>query len=130
MKKEIALKSIKIFLETFFGIVVALFVAFFIMSKVSSSPLFVFNKTTMWVMTDSMDPTIAPKSYILVEKITADDAEKVYDGTPFEVTANQLYYSGLEDGDVITMTLDGKIEQAVIADGKFTFMERTFSLYE
>lgn len=35
-----------------------------------------------------------------------------------------------QDGDVITMTLDGKIEQAVIADGKFTFMERTFSLYE
>lgn len=75
MRKEKSFKIAKTTLEAAIGVVVVLFVALFIMSKVSSSPIFLFNKTTMWVMTESMDPTIPPKTYILVEEISADEVE-------------------------------------------------------
>lgn len=74
-KKEKATKIAKITLEVVFGVIVVLFFALFISSKVSSSPIFLFNKTTMWVMTNSMDPTIPPKTYILVEKTTASEVK-------------------------------------------------------
>lgn len=75
MKKEKSFKIIKTAFEAALGVIVVLFLAFFIMSKVSSSPIFLFNKTTMWVMTDSMDPTIPPSTYILVEEVTADEVQ-------------------------------------------------------
>ena len=75
MKKEKAFKVAKISLGILIGLIAVLFIGFFVASKVSSSPLFLFNRTTMWVMTDSMDPTIPPRTYILVEKVTAEDVE-------------------------------------------------------
>ena len=75
MKKEKSFKIIKTAFEILLGVVVVLYVGFFILSKVNTSPVFVFNKTTMWVMTESMDPTIPPKTYILVEKVSADEVE-------------------------------------------------------
>lgn len=75
MKANRSYKIIRTAIEVFLGVVVVLFVGVFIMAKTSSSPLFVFNKTTMWVMTESMSPTIQPRTYILVEKITAEEAE-------------------------------------------------------
>lgn len=74
MKKK-GIKIVKVALEVLLGVVVALFLALLIMSKATASPVFVFNRTTMWVMTQSMDPTIPPKTYILVEKIGVDDVE-------------------------------------------------------
>ena len=76
MKKGKPLKIAKIGLEVLLGILVATFAIMFLMSKITASPVFVFNKTTMWVMTQSMDPTIPPKTYILVEKATAEDVEE------------------------------------------------------
>lgn len=75
MKQSKGVKIAKLSLKILLGLVVALFVALFILSKVSANPVFLFNKTTMWVMTESMDPAIPPKTYILVEKATADDVE-------------------------------------------------------
>ena len=76
MKKDRAFKIAKRALEISIGVIVLLFVALFITSKVSSSPTFLFNRTTMWVMTESMDPTIPPRTYILVEKVTVDEVEE------------------------------------------------------
>lgn len=73
MKKGKTAKALKLGLKILFGIFVFAFLALFVASKVTTSPIFLFNKTTMWVMTQSMDPTIPPRTYILVEKATADD---------------------------------------------------------
>ena len=51
-------------------------VAVFVLSKISGSPVFIFGKTTMWVTTDSMYPTIPARTYILVEKVDASEVEK------------------------------------------------------
>lgn len=75
MKESKAAKVLKVILKVLFGVTIVLFMALLILSKVSSSPIFLFNKTTMWVMTESMDPTIPPHTYILVEKASADDVE-------------------------------------------------------
>ena len=75
MKERKGVKIAKLSLKILFGVMIALFLAFFILSKVSANPIFLFNKTTMWVMTESMDPTIPPRTYILVEKASADDVE-------------------------------------------------------
>lgn len=75
MKENRGVKIAKLSLKILFGVVILAFIALFIMSKVTSSPIFLFKRTTMWVLTESMDPTIPPKTYILVEKATADDVE-------------------------------------------------------
>ncbi len=76
MTERKGVRAAKLTLKIVFGAVIVLFMALFILSKVSASPIFLFNKTTMWVMTESMDPTIPPRTYILVEKATADDVEE------------------------------------------------------
>ena len=90
MKRENSFKMLKTAFEVLLGVIVALFIVFFIMSKVSSSPIFLFNKTTMWVMTESMDPTIPPKTYILVEQVTADEVE-IDDIIVFKSTDPKIY---------------------------------------
>ena len=90
MKSEKSFKIVKTAFEFLLGVIVVLFIGFFILSKVSTSPLFVFNKTAMWVMTDSMDPTIPPKTYILVESVTADEVE-VDDIIVFRSTDPEIY---------------------------------------
>ena len=76
MKQSKGVKIAKLSLKILFGAVVALFMALFILSQVSASPIFLFNKTAMWVMTESMDPTIPPRTYILVEKASADEVQE------------------------------------------------------
>lgn len=51
-------------------------VVVFVLSKISGSPVFVFGKTTMWVTTDSMNPIIPARTYILVEKVDASEVKK------------------------------------------------------
>ena len=63
--------------------VMVLFFVLFIMTKFSGSPVFLFGRTTMWVMTESMSGTIEPRTYILVRSATADDvrvADEEYEG--------------------------------------------------
>ena len=75
MKKNVIKKVVKVLLEVLVLAAVVCFFVVFIMTKTSGKPLFIGGKTTMWVMTESMDPTIAPKTYILVEKVTADEVD-------------------------------------------------------
>ena len=75
MSKATGIKIAKWVLKILFGIMVVFFLGIFILSKVTSTPIFLFRRTTMWVLTESMDPTIPPRTYILVEKATADDVE-------------------------------------------------------
>lgn len=78
-------KIAKITFEVLAGAVLVTLFAVFIMTKLAGKPLFVGNKTTMWVMTQSMAPTISPKTYILVEKVTAAEVQ-VGDIVVFEST--------------------------------------------
>ena len=57
-------------------ILIAGIVIVFLLSKLSGSPLFLFGKTTMWVITDSMDPTIPERTYILIEKVDVADIKE------------------------------------------------------
>lgn len=76
MKKEKIIKIAKIIFQVIVGIILAGIAVVFLFSKLSGSPVFIFGKTTMWVITDSMTPTIPARSYILVEKITADEVKE------------------------------------------------------
>ncbi len=67
-------------------------VVVFVLSKISGSPVFVFGKTTMWVTTDSMNPTIPARTYILVEKVDASEVKKG-DIIAFISTDPQIYGS-------------------------------------
>ena len=51
----------------------AAFTAFVIISNAKGEIAFIGGKTMVWVLTPSMEPTIPGKSYILVERITADE---------------------------------------------------------
>ena len=71
------------------GLLAVMAVAF-IFSKVSGSPFFIFGKTTLWVMTDSMSPTIPARTYVLVEEVSAEDV-KVGDIIAFTSTDPSIY---------------------------------------
>ena len=49
--------------------------SFVIISNLSGNIVFVFGKTTVWVMTPSMEPLIPERSYILLSKVEAKDVE-------------------------------------------------------
>ena len=54
-------------------VVLSLLVVGMIFSKMSNRIFFVGGKSTIWVMTDSMEDTIPAQSYILVRKAQASD---------------------------------------------------------
>lgn len=56
-------------------IVTALLMLFVIVSKMTGKPIFIFNKSVMWVVTDSMAPEIQEHTYILVEKVDKSDVK-------------------------------------------------------
>ena len=89
MKTKIK-KIVNTVLRVFAAVLLVSVVAVFIMSKVSDSPVFIFGKTTMWVMTDSMFPTIPARTYILVEKVSADEV-KEGDIIAFKSTDPKIY---------------------------------------
>ena len=90
MKSEKIKKALKLPFEILaIGILLCLFVLF-VMTKTSNKPVFIANKTTMWVMTESMSPTIAPKTYVLVEKVDASEVE-VGDIVVFVSTDPRIY---------------------------------------
>ena len=44
-------------------------------AKLNNRPVFVFGRAAVWIMTDSMEPGIPAGSYILLERVTADEVE-------------------------------------------------------
>ena len=75
MKKESIIKIFRTIVETICLVLTLIFAVFFVMSKIKSKPLMIFNRSAMWVMTESMSPTIPAKTYILVKKISAEEVE-------------------------------------------------------
>ena len=73
--KDRVKKAFRIVIKVVTGVILAAIAVVFILSKING-PVFLFGRTTMWVMTDSMSPTIHARSYILVEKATAEDVEE------------------------------------------------------
>ena len=74
MKEKIK-KSLKITFEIIAGIILVGFIALFVSAKATGGPVFIAGKTTMWILTGSMEPAISPKTYILVEKASGDDVD-------------------------------------------------------
>ncbi|MBR6918291.1 MAG: signal peptidase I [Clostridia bacterium] len=54
---------------------IVLLAVFVMVSKAQNNTLFIFGKSTAWVMTKSMEPVIPEKSYILIEKVDTNDIE-------------------------------------------------------
>ncbi len=52
---------------------IVLLLVFIIIMKVTNHTVFIFGRTTMWVMTPSMEPEIPAKSYIFIREATADE---------------------------------------------------------
>lgn len=69
-------KAIKITVHTVASLFLLFIIVVFVLSKISGSPVFIFGKTTMWVTTESMNPTIPARTYILVEKVDASEVKK------------------------------------------------------
>ena len=44
-------------------------------AKLQNRPVFVFGRAAVWIMTESMEPTIPAGSYILIERVTAGEVE-------------------------------------------------------
>ena len=76
MKKRSTLRLVsKIAFYSIFVIVLAL-VAMLFISKFTGKVFFVGNRTAVWILTDSMDDTIPPQTYILIEKADPADVKK------------------------------------------------------
>ena len=56
-------------------VLVAIFAAVLIAGRASNKIVFVFKRTSMWILTPSMEPAIPAKSFILVQKIDAKDVK-------------------------------------------------------
>ena len=69
---------------------IAAVVVVFIITKINGDPMWIFGRTTMFVMTESMSPTIEARTYILVKKAAADDVE-VGDVVVFYSTDPAIY---------------------------------------
>ena len=72
-------KNLRTILEAVSGVILLLAlllsVAIFC-AKVQNRPFFLFGKSAMWILTDSMEDTIPAQSYILVRQATADDVRE------------------------------------------------------
>lgn len=66
--------------------VIALTLIYVLVISSKGEPAFIFGRSAMWVKTNSMEPQIPQKSYILVKQATADDV-KVGDVIVFESDA-------------------------------------------
>ena len=56
--------------------ILTIFVAVVLFLNLSGKTVFIFGRSAMWVKTQSMEPTIPEKSYILVREATAEDVEE------------------------------------------------------
>lgn len=54
---------------------IVLLLVFVILMKVTNHTIFLFDRTTMWVITPSMEPEIPERSYILIRRATAEEVE-------------------------------------------------------
>ena len=67
-------KAISICSYVLTGLFIA-FIALVLYFNVTGKTFFVFDKALMWVKTNSMEPEIPAKSYIIVNKATGDDVK-------------------------------------------------------
>lgn len=108
MKKRGVFKTITDIIG--YTVIIALVVlsGFIIISKASGRIFFIGGKATMWVMTPSMEPVIPEKSYILVEKVTAEDVKEndiivfISDDPAIRGQYNTHRIIGVTDGGFIT----------------------------
>lgn len=74
-KKTAAKKILSVAAYAVVGLLM-LCIAFVLFSNLSGNILFIGGKSAMWVKTESMEPVIPQKSYILVQKATAADVKE------------------------------------------------------
>lgn len=73
MKKRGVFSSITLYLGYAVIILLVAAIAFILISKSAGKLFYINGKTMVWVMSESMEPEIPRRSYIIVEKITADE---------------------------------------------------------
>ncbi len=71
-KGKVFRRILKVFGYIVIFLIIALLV-FVLISMATNHTVFIFGKTTAWVLTPSMEPTIPARSYILIEKVSPDD---------------------------------------------------------
>lgn len=74
-KRKIRITEIFGFIIIFAIIAMLVFVLY---SNFSGKMIFVFGKATAWVMTESMEPIIPERSFILISKVSAEDVQVGY----------------------------------------------------
>lgn len=60
-------------ISTVVTVLIFLLIAWMVVCRVMNKPMFVFGRSAVWIVSPSMEDEIPMNSYILIEKITADD---------------------------------------------------------
>ncbi|MBO4366118.1 MAG: signal peptidase I [Clostridia bacterium] len=66
-------KTVRTVLTVLVVLLLVLAIAIVLTARLRGEPLFIAGYTALWVQTDSMEDTIPAKSFILVEKVSAQD---------------------------------------------------------
>ena len=74
---------------TVMTVLIFLLIAWMVVCRVMNKPMFIFGRSAVWIVSPSMEDEIPMNSYILIEKITADDIKV-----------------GEKDGDVVMFKSD------------------------
>ena len=74
IKKTIPRRIIEVIGYTVMAIIIAVLL-FVVVSKITNHTVFLFGKTTAWVMTESMEPQIPARSYILVRRVEPSEIQ-------------------------------------------------------
>ena len=73
MPKKSKKKTVKTVLTVLVVLLLVLAIAIVLTARLRGEPLFIAGYTVLWVQTDSMEDTIPAKSFILAEKVSAQD---------------------------------------------------------
>ena len=60
-------------ISTVVTVLIFLLIAWMVACRVMNKPMFIFGRSAVWIVSPSMEDEIPMNSYILIEKITADD---------------------------------------------------------
>ena len=86
--------------------ILILFVSVILYFNISGQVFFVFGRAVMWVKTDSMEPEIPAKSYILVKEATGEDV-KLKDVIIF-YSSDPAIHGNLNTHRVVEIKNDGR----------------------
>lgn len=73
-KKKTATRIINVLLTVALIAALAL-TAFVMIGRVTNKPIFIFGKTAVWIVTNSMETEIPERSFILLEKVDASEVK-------------------------------------------------------